>query len=107
MAEKNTPWSAIANHPKFVELHRKKTMFLISLWVFGTVSYFLLPLGAAYAQDLFKVKILGRMNFAYFFCLYQFVMTWAIALYYTHRSNRDFDPLTKEVVEIIEKGERP
>lgn len=105
MAERLKDWSTIAQSPKFVELHRKKTRFLLSLWVFGTCSYFLLPLGAAYAHKLFNTKIFGRINFAYLFCLYQFVMTWAIALYYTHRSNTEFDPLTEEVLELIEKGE--
>ena len=105
MAEKMNDWSAIAQSPQFVELHRKKTIFLLSLWVFGTCSYFLLPLGAAYTPKLFNTKILGRINFAYLFCLYQFVMTWAIALYYTHRSNSEFDPLTKEVLAVIERGE--
>ncbi len=105
MPEKTNNWAAIAGSPKFAELHRKKTLFLVSLWIFGTCSYFLLPLGAAYAPKLFNTKIFGRMNFAYFFCLYQFVMTWAIALYYTHRSNTEFDPLTKEVLTMIEKGD--
>lgn len=105
MTEKNQSWAAIASSPKFVELHRRKTTFLITLWIIGTISYFLLPLGAAYAPKLFNVKILGRMNFAYFFCLYQFVMTWAIALYYTFKSNTEFDPLTQEVLDLIRKEE--
>jgi uncharacterized membrane protein (DUF485 family) len=105
MAENANNWAQIAKSPAFVQLHRKKKTFLISLWVLGTFSYFLLPVGAAYAPKLFSVKILGRINFSYFFCLYQFVMTWAIALYYTSKSNNVFDPLTREVLELIEKEE--
>lgn len=105
MTETKIDWVAISKSAKFVELHRKKTAFLVSLWVFGSLSYFLLPLGAAYTPALFKTHILGRMNFAYFFCLYQFVMTWAIAVYYAYRSNKEFDPLTKGVLDDIQKGE--
>src|SRR5512138_3023547 len=73
MTKKVSDWAAIAQSPRFVELHRKKTAFLVGLWLFGTLSYFLLPLGVAYTPAIFKAKLLGRLNFAYFFCLYQFV----------------------------------
>lgn len=105
MNNKITDWDTIANSPNFIKLHRKKTTFLLSLWIFGVFSYFLLPLGAFYAPTLFKMKIIGRMNVGYIYCLYQFFMTVAIAIYYTYRTNRDFDPLTKTVLEEIVGGE--
>ena len=105
MAEEKYRWEAITQSPKFVELNRKKKKFLISLWVIGVLSYFMLPLGVGYAPELFKKKVIGRINFAYIFCLYQYVMTLAIALYYTHRANKEFDPLAKELLEEFNKGE--
>ncbi len=104
MAEKIN-WLAIANNPKFIELHRKKKRFLVSLWLVGATSYFLVLIGAMYAPGLFNSKIIGRLNFGYMFCLFQFVLAWAIAIYYTSKSNNVFDPLTKELLELISKGE--
>ncbi len=99
-------WATIAKSQKFLELKRKKSRFLIMLWFIGVLSYFLLPLGVGYAPELFKKKVIGRINFAYIFCLYQYVMTLAIALYYTYRANKEFDPLTQEVLEgINERGQ--
>ena len=98
MAEKTYDWSAIARNPKFIELHRKKTTFLVGWWVFSTVFYFLLPIGAAYAPGLFKIKILGRVNFGYLFALSQFFVSWGLAHYYAHVANKDFDRLTRDVV---------
>lgn len=105
MTQKVTNWGAIARHPKFVELRRKKSRFLVGLWLVGAVSYFLVLVGAMYAPGLFNLKIVSRLNFGYLFCLFQFVLAWGIAVYYTRRSNNEFDPLTLELLEAIRKGE--
>ncbi len=107
MAKKQNDWAALAKLPKFVELHNKKKSFLLILWCLGSVMFYLLPICAGYAPGLMKLKIFGRLNFCYFFCLFEFAMIWAIALYYTHKSNTYFDPLTKEVLAEINKGAQP
>ncbi len=104
MSAKVKDWEAIAQSTKFIELRDKKSAFLIKLWIFGVFSFFLLPLGSAYAPTLFNIKILGRLNLSYFYCLYLFVMGLSIAMYYAHRCNRDFDPLTKQVLDDIHSG---
>ena len=84
--------------------HRKKKSFLLGLWFFGTVTYFMLIIGAAYVPDVFKVKVLGRMNCAYVLCVMQFIIMIVIAIYYTYRANTYFDPLTKELLDEIHNG---
>lgn len=103
MVEKDIDWAAIASHPKFVELHQAKMRFHVGLWVLGATSYFLLLVGAISFPDLFNTRIMGRLNFGYLFCLSQFVLAWAIAIVYTRKSNREFDPLTSELIEMILK----
>ena len=104
MSDGKKDWAALAKMPKFVELHSKKKAFLITLWCVGSIMFYLLPICAGYAPELMKVRVLGRLNVCYVFCLLEFVMIWAIALYYTHKSNNYFDPLTKEVLAEITKG---
>jgi uncharacterized membrane protein (DUF485 family) len=101
MAAQQYDWAAIASNPKFVELHHKKSIFLFGWWVFSTVYYFLLPIGAAYAPGLFKVKVLGPINFGYVFALSQFFVSWGLAHYYAHVANKDFDRLTRELVDEL------
>lgn len=101
MTEAKIDWAAIASHPKFVELHRAKMRFLVGLWLMGATSYFLVLIGAITAPSLFNSKIIGRLNFGYLFCLFQFVLAWAIAIYYTRISNNVFDPMMKELVDLI------
>jgi uncharacterized membrane protein (DUF485 family) len=101
MAEKQYDWAAIAKNPKFVELHHKKSAFLFGWWIFSTVYYFLLPIGAAYTPGLFKIKVIGVINFGYVFALSQFIVSWALAHYYAHVANKDFDRLTRELVDEL------
>ena len=101
MADKQYDWAAIAKNPKFVELHHKKQAFLFGWCIFSSVYYFLLPIGAAYAPCLFKIKMIGVINFGYIFALSQFFVSWALALYYAHVANKDFDRLTRELIDEL------
>ncbi|HTG82134.1 MAG TPA: DUF485 domain-containing protein [Geobacteraceae bacterium] len=96
-------WAAVAKAPKFVELHSKKKAFLFTWWLVGSVAFFALPVCAGYFPEVMKVRIIGRLNVGYFFSLFEFFFFWAIAVYYSHRSNTCFDPLTKEVLDEISR----
>lgn len=96
-------WKAIVADPRFQELHRKKTVFLWSLMVFSVVFYFLLPIGAAYFQDLFRVKLWGPVNVGILFALTEFVVAWAIAFIYARRANTEFDTMAADIVRDFEK----
>jgi len=64
----------------------------------------MLIIGAAYVPEIFKLKVIGRMNLAYVVCVIQFLVMIAIAIYYTYRANTYFDPLTKELLDEIHGG---
>jgi uncharacterized membrane protein (DUF485 family) len=97
-------WNAVINDPRFQALHRKKQGFLTGLMVFSVVFYFLLPIGAAYFQDLYKVKVWGVVNFGLVFALIQFIVAWAVAFYYSRRAGSEFDRLAREIAADYEKG---
>ena len=96
-------WNAVIADPRFQALHRRKQTFLTGLMVFSIVFYFLLPIGAAYFQDLFRVKVWGVVNFGLLFALLEFVVAWAIAYYYSRVANRDFDRMAREIAADFEK----
>ena len=96
-------WKAIVADPRFQALHRKKMAFLWGLMVFSIVYYFLLPIGAAYFQDLFKIKVMGPVNVGILFALSEFVVAWAIAFYYAHKANAEFDTAAAEIVKDVEQ----
>jgi uncharacterized membrane protein (DUF485 family) len=96
-------WKAIVADPRFQALHRKKTAFLWGLMVFSVVYYFLLPVGAAYFQDLFKIKVYGPVNVGILFALSEFLVAWGIAFYYAHKANAEFDTAAAEIARDVEK----
>jgi uncharacterized membrane protein (DUF485 family) len=104
MKEEEYNWAAILENKTFIKLQRKKTNFLVLLWLIGSLPYLLLICGAAYTPELFKVKLLGRANFGYLFCMLQFFTMIIISIYYNWKTGRDFDPLTRKLVEEIDNG---
>jgi len=94
-------WSEIARNPRYLELKRRKRVFLFGWWIAATVFYFSLPIVAGYFPELFKIKIIGAINFGYLFILSQFVVAFFVAIYYTKVANRDFDRLTEELIDEI------
>ena len=94
----NINWAAIDNDPRFQTLHKKKTTYLWSLMIFSVIYYFLLPIGAGYYPELFKIKVWGPVNVGILFALSEFVVAWSIAFIYTRRANRDFDEMAAEIV---------
>jgi uncharacterized membrane protein (DUF485 family) len=47
-----------------------------------------LPIGAAYYQDLFKIRVWGPINLGLVFALSEFIVAWAIALIYSRKASR-------------------
>ncbi len=95
-------WQAIDEDPRFQTLHSKKVGFLTGLMVFSLFYYFLLPIGAAYFTDLFKIKVYGVVNVGILFALSQFIVAWGIAFYYTAKAKK-FDAMAAELVRDADK----
>jgi uncharacterized membrane protein (DUF485 family) len=94
-------WKAIDTDARFQELHSRKTRFLWGLMIFSIIYYFLLPIGAAYFTDLFKIKVWGPVNVGILFALSEFVVAWLIAYYYTRRANREFDGMADQLMNDV------
>jgi len=94
-------WASIDSDPRFRELHDHKTRFLWGLMAFSIVYYFLLPIGAAYFTDLYKVKVWGPINVGLLFALSQFLVAWGIAYYYARRASQ-FDVMAEKIARDVE-----
>ncbi|MEN9435137.1 MAG: hypothetical protein RLZZ422_2726 [Pseudomonadota bacterium] len=92
-------WVAIDHDPRFRELVKKKSGFLWGLWIFAIIYYFLLPIGAAYFPEIYKIKVWGPVNVGILFALSEFIVAWAIAFIYSTRANRTFDTMTAAIAQ--------
>lgn len=95
---KTYDWQAIAASPEFQQLVARRRRVLSSLMLFSVCYYFLLPLGAAYQPELFKVTVWGPVNVGLFFALSEFVVAWTVAVIYWRIANRQFDALAAKIV---------
>ena len=91
-------WRAIDADPRFQALHRKKSRFLWGLMIFSMIYYFLLPIGTAYFQEIFKIKVWGPVNIGLLFALSEFVVAWLVAFIYSRKANNEFDAMTQAIV---------
>ncbi|HMI37964.1 MAG TPA: DUF485 domain-containing protein [Steroidobacteraceae bacterium] len=90
-------WDALIQDPRFQTLHRRKTRLLWGLMVLSVVYYFLLPIGAAYYQEFFRIRVWGVVNVGLLFALSEFVVAWVIALFYARQAGREFDQLAAQI----------
>jgi len=100
-------WDAVVRDERFQRLHRGKSAFLWSLMVFSVLYYFALPIGAAYYSELFRIRVWGVVNIGLLFALSQFVVAWAVAVVYSRRAGREFDPLAAQIVVEHAKRAQP
>ena len=104
----NSPidWVAIEAHPRFQELHRRKSRFLWGLMAFSVAYYFLLPIGAAYWTALFKRQVWGVVNVGLVFALSEFIVAWLVAFFYSRRASRQFDAIAAEIGRAVQGAAR-
>jgi uncharacterized membrane protein (DUF485 family) len=99
--DQTVDWDAVIADPRFQTLHRKKSTFLWGLMAFSVVFYFLLPIGAAYFQELFRVRVWGPINVGLLFALSEFLVAWGVAVYYSKKANSEFDRLAAEIADDV------
>jgi uncharacterized membrane protein (DUF485 family) len=90
-------WDAIIRDPRFQSLHRRKNLFLWGLMAVSVAYYFLLPIGAAYFQEVFRIRVWGVVNIGLLFALSEFAVAWFIAWLYSRKASRDFDVLAAQI----------
>jgi uncharacterized membrane protein (DUF485 family) len=90
-------WDAVIRDPRFQSLHKRKSAFLWGLMAVSVIYYFLLPVGAAYFQDLFKIRVWGVVNVGLLFALSEFAVAWIVAWIYSRKASRDFDQLAAQI----------
>ena len=101
MVRTSMNWSRIEADPRFQELHRKKSAFLWGLMLFSVIYYFLLPIGAAYFQTLFRLQVWGPVNVGILFAMSEFVVAWLIVFVYSHKANAEFDTMTRQIIDQL------
>jgi uncharacterized membrane protein (DUF485 family) len=100
----NLDWDAMVRDPRFADLSRRKQRVLWGLMAFSMAYFLLLPLGAAYFQEVFKVRVWGVVNVGLLCALSEFVVVWAVAIVYSRKARQEFDQLADALVTQFAQG---
>jgi uncharacterized membrane protein (DUF485 family) len=98
-------WERIEHSPEFQELVHKKRAFVLPATIFFLAYYMGFILLAGYAQDFMASSVYEGLTVGYCLALTQFLMVFVLGILYLKRSDRDYDPLARRVVEMAERGE--
>jgi len=103
MAASTIDWSKIEASSGFKALHSRKVTFLWGLMAFSVFYYFLLPIGAAWFTDLYRVKVWGSVNVGLLFALSEFIVAWGIAWIYSSKAAA-FDEMAEAIAREARGG---
>jgi uncharacterized membrane protein (DUF485 family) len=98
-------WEAVERSPEFRDLVARRRRFVLPATIFFLAWYLGFILLAGYAEDFMGSSIYEGFTVGYLLALSQFVMTWGLAAWYLRKADREFDPLEREVVELVERGQ--
>jgi uncharacterized membrane protein (DUF485 family) len=98
-------WERIEHSPEFQELVHKKRAFVLPATIFFLAYYMGFILLTGYAEDFMASSVYEGLTVGYCLALTQFLMVFVLGILYLKRSDRDYDPLARRVVEMAERGE--
>src|ERR1044071_5930645 len=104
-ALKGVDWEGIERSPEFQELVSKRRSFVLPATIFFLTYYMAFILLAGYAEDFMASSVYEGLTVGYVLALTQFVMVFALGLWYLRKSEKEFDPLADKVVEAAAAAE--
>jgi uncharacterized membrane protein (DUF485 family) len=104
-AGRDIDWEAIERSPEFQELEAKRRAFVVPGTIFYLAWYMGFILLVAYAEDFMSKRVYEGLTVGYCLALTQFLMVLVLGIQYLRKSEHDFDPLRRKVVEKYGGGE--
>lgn len=95
-------WERIEHTPEFQELVRKRRSFVVPATIFFLVYYMAFILLAGYAEDFMASSVYEGLTVGYTLALTQFVMVFVLGIMYLRKSDREYDPLARAVVDMAQ-----
>jgi uncharacterized membrane protein (DUF485 family) len=98
-------WERIEGSPEFQELVRRRRSFVLPATIFFLAYYMAFILLAGYAEDFMGSSVYEGLTVGYCLALTQFLMVLVLGLWYLRKSDAEYDPLARRVVELAEHEE--
>jgi uncharacterized membrane protein (DUF485 family) len=95
-------WERIEHSPEFQELVHKRRSFVVPATIFFLVYYMGFILLAGYAEDFMASSVYEGLTVGYTLALTQFLMVFVLGIMYLRKSDREYDPLARSVVDMAQ-----
>jgi uncharacterized membrane protein (DUF485 family) len=103
--ESSYDWERIERSPEFQELVHRRRSFVVPATIFFLAYYMGFILLAGYAEGFMGSSVYEGLTVGYTLALTQFVMVFVLGIWYLRKSDREYDPLARRVVEMAQRGE--
>jgi uncharacterized membrane protein (DUF485 family) len=103
--EPSYDWERIERSPEFQELVHRRRSFVVPATIFFLAYYMGFILLTGYAEDFMASSVYEGLTVGYTLALTQFVMVFVLGIWYLRKSDREYDPLSRKVVEMAERGD--
>jgi len=98
-------YDRLAEMREFGDLRHRYRRFVFPASIAFLSWYFLYVILSMFAPGLMGTQVVGTINVALVIGLLQFVTTFLLAYLYSGYSNRNLDPLARELTERFDSGE--
>ena len=105
MGEPVHDYERIERSPEFQELVRKRRSFVLPATLFFLAYYMGFILLTGYAEDFMASSVYEGLTVGYCLALTQFLMVFVLGIMYLRKADREYDPLSRRVVDMAEGGE--
>jgi uncharacterized membrane protein (DUF485 family) len=92
-------WEGIERSEEFRELVKKRRSFVVPATIFFLAYYMAFIVICGYAPDFMGESVYQGLTVGYCYALTQFVMVFALGVWYLRKADDEFDPLAHAVVE--------
>jgi uncharacterized membrane protein (DUF485 family) len=92
-------WEGVERSPEFQELVTRRRRFVVPATIFFLAYYMAFILLAGYAEDFMAERVYEGLTVGYCLALTQFLMVFVLGIWYLRKSDKEFDPLARRVVD--------
>lgn len=99
-------YPAFEKTPKYRQLRKRQRGFVIPVLIGALLWYFLYVILAVFASEWMATPVIGVINIGLILGLSQFVVTFAVTMWYVSYSNKKLDPLSAELRHELEEKQK-
>lgn len=93
-----------AAHASIRKLIAEKLAYLVPMTIAFMVSYIGLTVLAGFAKGTMGLKVAGALNLGFALIIFNYLLSWALAIIYVRVANNVFDPMARKAATKLSRA---